>query len=492
MNASVWKPIGDLPADWEALRSPELENLAGLWAERKTELQDAGSVRQFNDELTRKWAIETGLIEGLYALDEGITRTLIERGLEACYIPHGCSDQPADEVVAILKDHEQVLQGLFDFIERRRMLSVSYIKEVQQALTLHQDTTAAIRIDPVTGREVLGQKLLLKGEFKELPNAPNPHGDHSVVTCPPEHVHAEMDRLVEMHLQHEEQHVPPEVEAAWIHHRFSQIHPFEDGNGRVARALATLIFLRAGWFPLVVANTKKSVYLDALAAADDGDLAPLVNLFASAQKAAFIEALGISAQVLDGQQSRQQLLEALKNQFADKHMIDSEKLKDVFELSHRLEEACHAELKSVSEALGSADGAIRIPAQVSRSGEHNHHYYKSQIIDAARQQRYFADTSTYRSWVRLHLSGEQEASLLVSFHGVGRVFKGGMAASAFLEYRYEDEDGRRVPQPPIVLSESPFLFFNTEADMEDLVVARFHAWLNPLINVALADLMNKL
>ena len=43
----------------------------------------------------------------------------------------------------------------------------------------------------------------------------------------------------------------PEVEAAWLHHRFGQIHPFQDGNGRVARALATMIFLRAGFVPLV-------------------------------------------------------------------------------------------------------------------------------------------------------------------------------------------------------------------------------------------------
>ena len=42
------------------------------------------------------------------------------------------------------------------------------------------------------------------------------------------------------------------MEAAWLHHRFVQIHPFQDGNGRIARALSTLIFVKAGWFPLVV------------------------------------------------------------------------------------------------------------------------------------------------------------------------------------------------------------------------------------------------
>jgi|GEM_PF-6737520 len=29
----------------------------------------------------------------------------------------------------------------------------------------------------------------------------------------------------------------PLLVAAWLHHQFVQIHPFQDGNGRVTRAL---------------------------------------------------------------------------------------------------------------------------------------------------------------------------------------------------------------------------------------------------------------
>jgi Fic family protein len=42
------------------------------------------------------------------------------------------------------------------------------------------------------------------------------------------------------------------VQAAWLHHRFTQIHPFADGNGQVARAIASLVFIEAGWFPLIL------------------------------------------------------------------------------------------------------------------------------------------------------------------------------------------------------------------------------------------------
>ena len=105
-----------------------------------------------------------------------------------------------------------------------------------------------------------------------------------------------MDRLIELHEAHVS--VPPEVEAAWLHHRFTQIHPFQDGNGRIARALATLVFVKAGWFPLVVRNEELALYLDALEQADRGDLRELVKLFAGLQKDELIKALSVEPSLI--------------------------------------------------------------------------------------------------------------------------------------------------------------------------------------------------
>lgn len=44
----------------------------------------------------------------------------------------------------------------------------------------------------------------------------------------------------------------PLLTAAWLHHRFTQIHPFEDGNGRVVRALLTWHLVREDYLPVVV------------------------------------------------------------------------------------------------------------------------------------------------------------------------------------------------------------------------------------------------
>ena len=53
--------------------------------------------------------------------------------------------------------------------------------------------------------------------------------------------------------------------------------PFEDGNGRVGRAISSLVLIEDGWLPLTVTRTDRLSYIDALRAADGGDLGSLVR-----------------------------------------------------------------------------------------------------------------------------------------------------------------------------------------------------------------------
>ncbi|MDR1039340.1 MAG: Fic family protein [Deltaproteobacteria bacterium] len=130
------------------------------------------------------------------------------------------------------------------------------------------------------GLSPTGQRIpirLNKGIYKKWPNNPRAKDGLLHQYCPPEQVDSEMDRLLDMHRSHMRDMVPPDIEAAWLHHRFIQIHPFQDGNGRVARALASIVYIRAGFFPPVVTATGKPMYIDALEAADRGDLKPFVR-----------------------------------------------------------------------------------------------------------------------------------------------------------------------------------------------------------------------
>src|SRR2546425_4134046 len=288
MTATEWTFIEDRPKNYDELHDSGLESLAAIWKEQSATLVKRDALAQFNERLRREWAIETGIIENLYSIDRGITQLLIEKGIETSLIPHGSTDKPAEQIVPILKDQEEVLDGIFDFVARRRELSTSYIKELHQAFTRHQDTVTAIN---GLGRSI--EVPLLRGQWKQLPNNPKRPDGAVHEYCPPEHVGAEMEALIHFYQEHSKATIAPEVEAAWLHHRFTQIHPFQDGNGRIARALASLVFLRSGWFPLVINRDIRDEYISALETADMGDLAPLVNLFSRIQKKAFLKALSL-------------------------------------------------------------------------------------------------------------------------------------------------------------------------------------------------------
>ena len=84
---------------------------------------------------------------------------------------------------------------------------------------------------------------LTKGARKTQGNYPVQGGD-TYTYGPPGHVASEMDRLIDLYSCHVRNGVSSEVLAAWLYHGFAQIHPFQDGNGRVARVLASLILLK--------------------------------------------------------------------------------------------------------------------------------------------------------------------------------------------------------------------------------------------------------
>ncbi len=281
-----WTPIEDLPDDWPSMRSTLLASLASKWETERGKLTDPESIRDFNKRMVRQWAIETGILENLYNLDRGITNTLIEKGIRENVVKDTAD---AANVIAMIRDHEDTLEGVFEFIKGERPLSKHYIKTMHQSLTKHQETCEAI--NQFGGRTEIP---LIRGDWKREPNNPTRPDGTLHEYCPPEHVDSEMEHLVEMHLRHMRDGIDIEVEAAWLHHRFVQVHPFQDGNGRVARTLSSLVLMKAGLFPMTVDREEKGAYIDALERADHGDLAPLVDLVARMQSETVTRALKAS------------------------------------------------------------------------------------------------------------------------------------------------------------------------------------------------------
>src|SRR5687768_3097383 len=288
-----WRPITDLPPDSRQLSSGELDSLLQVWNEQRQKVEQAGILARFNEQLQRQWAIETGIIENVYSLDRGTTELLIARGIDAALIPRNSTGQDPVAIAQIIQDHAGVLEGLFAFIKSERPFSTSYVREVHAALLLHSRRAVV--------KDMLGNAMEIHvnpGAYKTLPNNPKRPDGATHEYCPPEHVASEMEQLVNLHNEHEAAGVPVEVQAAWLHHRFTQIHPFIDGNGRVARALASLIFLKAGWFALVIDRYTKAAYIDALELADYGNLRPLIDLFVRNQRTSYIKLLTVRDDVM--------------------------------------------------------------------------------------------------------------------------------------------------------------------------------------------------
>lgn len=471
-----WVPLEDYESNTSpgGLAVPELGVLAQVWREQRERLGTQESYRRFEERLKREWAIETGLIERLYTLDRGITQLLIEHGIRAALIPHERGTNP-DAIVAMIADHKEAVDGVFDFVRGQRPLSTGYIKELHALMTRNQAT--------VEGIDSLGRKTtvpLIRGAYKRLPNNPlRPDGTvHEY--CPPEQVDSEIDRLVELHHQHED--VAPEVEAAWLHHRFTQIHPFQDGNGRIARALGTLVFVKAGWFPLVVRDRERAPYIDALEAADGGDLKPLVDYFARLQRHEFVRALNVVEEVRQArrvadtiQSVRRQLQHRRDSVVAEWQAAKSiaAELRD--EAERRLAEVATDLRREMRDVLEHGDYF----ASGAKEHDHRSHYYRHQIIQTARALDYFANARVYRSWARLVLRNANLTELLVAFHGIGPEFQGVLACSASLFQRVETDDGEREVGPVSPVADSVFLISFKES--ADEAKARFSGWLEEAI-----------
>lgn len=125
------------------------------------------------------------------------------------------------------------------------------------------------------------------GQYKTRPNSVITRYGERFDYASPEETPAFMADLVDWYNQAEQDGLFSPVDLAVLfHYRFIRIHPFEDGNGRIARLLVNYILSRHGLPMIVVRSRLKKEYLDALHRADlivgsvpsDGVKASLKNI----------------------------------------------------------------------------------------------------------------------------------------------------------------------------------------------------------------------
>lgn len=272
------------------------------------------------------------------------------------------------------------------------------------------------------------------------------------------------------------------MEAAWLHDRFTRIRPFRNGNGRVARALATLVLIEAGRFPLVVRSSGRNEYLDALGPADGGDLRPLIEFFVAIQRREFVRALGLS-RTLDGAGSVAAWIRGRKHELRQGSVAAPREWETARDRAGSLRRVAERRLLVVKAALEAdlAPLVESVRASVDSAEDHGDRsrFFRRQVVEGARSLGYRADFDTYRAWARLVIRNTCRCQILFSFHGIGREFRGVLVCSAvfFESVRTGDED--RETSRARSLADSPFQINYEEdpASIED----RFREWIEGCI-----------
>lgn len=185
----------------------------------------------------RKWfdvtyTYHTNAIEG-NTLTLGETRMILEDGLTV-------GGKQVKEILEA-KNHKNALDLLFDIVSGEKDLSEEVICDLHKKLLLDIDDENAGNYRKIqvyfTGSEDLPPTV------KEVPVL--------------------MKEFIKWYLENKNKIDLLEL-AALVHYKFVKIHPFIDGNGRIARLLANLILLKNGYPPIIIPIIRRQEYMEAI------------------------------------------------------------------------------------------------------------------------------------------------------------------------------------------------------------------------------------
>lgn len=483
-KVEIWRPIS-FTSNWRNTDTSKFDDLAPSWYNKRKEFE-AGKegYEEFLTKLKRQHAIETGIVEKLYDLTEGITETLIKEGFVESYISHNDTNIPPKKLMGYLNNHFEAMDFIFDLVKSERPLTQGFIKELHSLITQHQDYTEAINS--------LGERVsipLLKGEFKVSDNNPRRSDGSIFLYCPPIHVNSEVDNLIKIYNEECEKETNPVILSAWVHHAFTQIHPFQDGNGRIARLLASLILIKNGLLPFTVKRNEKAQYIRALENADKNEPQDLVTFFSAEQKKSIENALNFKSE------RKLNSLSELASLFNHKVSESTNKKKEERENSLTLKrtvvfDSIYSIIGDIKDELDKLIDFARISIQSSKPGEEKYYWHTRQITKYAINHDYFFNRHLPRGWFGIHftLPDESRYNLIISVHHYGYE-DDALAVGAFLEYssniEQELEDKNLIP-----INVEPFTI--SLDGISERTSSNLNEYIHDVLRVGLSLIINEL
>ncbi len=172
-----------------------------------------------------------------------------------------------------IKGHNDAINFLLSILKEECGITASDIRALHKMILVEEYDADAITVD---GKPT--KKRIKLGVYKSTPNSVKTRTGEMHYYASVEQTPILMDELMQWYNACKNNPtIHPLVLASLFHFQFVAIHPFDDGNGRLARILMNLILMRNHFLPVVVKNEDKSNYYGVLAQADENQFIPLIS-----------------------------------------------------------------------------------------------------------------------------------------------------------------------------------------------------------------------
>jgi Fic family protein len=210
------------------------------------------------------WNFNSNAIEG-NTLNYGETYAFLMHGITA-------SGKPLKDYLDI-RGHNEAINYLINLVRNKEELTEAVIRELHKVILVESYET-----DALTQNGKLTKKTVTLGAYKTVPNHVKTATGEVHYFASPEETPAKMDDLMKWYRKsRNDKEIHPVVLAAFFHHKFSEIHPFDDGNGRMARLIMNLILMQNNFPPAIIKIKDRNNYYLALSQADAGNSVPFIE-----------------------------------------------------------------------------------------------------------------------------------------------------------------------------------------------------------------------
>lgn len=242
------QPLDALRDEWQALQPLSAENETRLWKKLRLE-----------------WNYHSNHIEG---------NTLTYGETELLLLHDRTTGNHSHREYLEMKAHDVGIEHVRTLAaDKDRLISEGDIRDLNQIILKESFWKYAETADGQSTR-----KEIIPGQYKTTPNSVRQANGEIMSFASVEETPSRMSDLVTWLRQElTSPSLPIAACIAKLHHDFIVIHPFEDGNGRVARLLVNYVLMRSGYLPLIVRTDEKEAYLTALRLADAGELSALMT-----------------------------------------------------------------------------------------------------------------------------------------------------------------------------------------------------------------------